>query len=167
MGGWLPRMAARAVLAGLGLLLWAGWVMVSDGAGRTHVEELSELPPVVFGGGGGRFELDVEVAQPSRLTSSFERWHEDGPSELLASNQMLSPGEHHFSVDVPESTYGYFEVGVPEARVGARISWTLRMDGAVLEQQQVELEEPLEAQHAFFVQFEFDAVEALRHYARQ
>ena len=166
MGGWLQRMLGRAVMGLLGLALWAGWVMVSGG-GVTEVQELSELPAVVFDGGGGTFELEVEVDQPARLTTSFERWSEEDESELLSSTQVLAPGAHHFTVDVPEATYGYFEVGVPEAEVGAQIAWSLSLDGALLEQEAIELEEPLRPNHAFFVQFEFDEVESLRQYARR
>jgi hypothetical protein len=166
MGGWLQRWLGRAVMSLLGLALWAGWVMVSDG-GVTEVQELAELPPVIFDGGGGTFELEVEVDQPSRLTTSFERWSEDDESELLSSTQNLPPGAHHFTVDVPEATYGYFEVGVPEAEVGAQITWSLSLDGALLEQEEIELEEPLAPNRAFFVQFEFDEVESLRQYARR
>jgi hypothetical protein len=166
MGGWLQRWLGRAVMGVLGLALWAGWVMVSDG-GVTDVQERSQLPPVVFGGGGGTFELAVEVEQPSRLVASFERWNEEDESELLSSTQTLAPGEHHFRVDVPEATYGYFEVGVPEAQVGAQIRWSLSLDGALLERKEIELDEPLAPNHGFFVQFEFDEVESLRHYARR
>jgi len=166
MGGWLQRLLGRAVLGLLGLALWAGWVMVSDG-GVTQVQELAELPPVVFDGGGGTFELEVEVDQPSRLTTSFERWSEEDESELLSSTQTLAPGAHRFAVEVPEATYGYFEVGVPEAQVGAQIAWSLSLDGALLERKEVLLEEPLAPNHAFFVQFEFDEVESLRQYARR
>lgn len=166
MDGWLQRVLVRASMGFLGLALWAGWVMVSDG-GVTEVQELSELPNMVFDGGGGTFELTVDVEQPSQLVASFERWHEQDESELLSSTQTLAPGEHHFSVEVPEATYGYFEVGVPEAEVGAQIAWSLSLDGALLEEEKVELDEPLAPNHAFFVQFEFDEVESLRQYARR
>ncbi len=167
MGDWLKRMAGKAVMAVLGLVLWASWVTLTGGGDSTEVQELSELPPVVFDGGGGTFEIEVEVDQAAQLTASFERWNGEDASELVSSSQPLAPGEHHFAVEVPEATYGYFEIGVPEAEVGAEIAWTLRLDGAVLQQEEVELEQPLDPNHAFFVNFEFDEIEELRQYARQ
>ena len=65
---------------------------------------------------------------------------------------------------MPEATYGYFEVGVPEAQVGAQIAWSLSLDGALLEQEEVELDEPLAPNHAFFVQLEFDNIDEMRRY---
>lgn len=167
MGDWLKRMAGKAVMTVLGLVLWIGWMTLRGDGDSTEVQKLAELPPIVFEGGGGTFEIDVEVDQAAQLTASFERWNGEDASELVSSSQPLAPGEHHFSVDVPEATYGYFEIGVPEAEVGAEITWTLRLDGEVLQEEEVELEQPLDPDHAFFVNFEFDEIEELREYAQQ
>ncbi len=163
MGVFTQRGVGGLLVVG-GLLLAAASACGLEG---TEIHEIPELPQVVFEGGGGTLEIDVELNRPAELKASFERWLGPEESELLSSSQSLEPGSHHFEVDVPDATYGYFEVGVPDAEVGARIAWTVSLDGAPLERQEVELERPLEPGYAFFVQFEFDEVSELRQYAQR
>ena len=58
-------------------------------------------------------------------------------------------------------------MAIPKAEIGARITWTVRLDGAVLDHEELELEEPLEPGYGFFVQFEFDEIAELRQYAQR
>jgi hypothetical protein len=167
MGAFLQRAARRArltlALGVVGLCLGC----MTGCVGGTEIHEASQLPTVVFGGGGGLMQIDVELNQPAELKASFERWSQPDESELLSSTQELPPGSHHFEVDVADATYGYIEVGIPDAEVGARIAWTLSLDGARLDREEVELERPLEPGLAFSVQFEFDEIAELRQYAQR
>jgi hypothetical protein len=167
MGGFLQRMAAKIALAVLGLVLWMGHVTLCDGGDAGEYREVAELPGVVFGGGGGRLEIDVHLNQPGELNASFERLDEVEEETSIGSSQSLAPGDHRFDVDVADATYGYFEVGIPDASVGARIEWSVSLDGETLDSQEIELEEPLQPGHAFFVQLEFDDVAQLRQFAQR
>ena len=65
-------------------------------------------------------------------------------------------------MDVSDDTYVYFELGIPDATVGATIEWALMLDGEKVMQDDLELDEPLEDGHVFFVQFEADSVGDIR-----
>lgn len=166
MGNLLQRLAGKIVMSVLGLVLWIGYVTMCDGGGGSYTE-VAELPHVVFGGGGGTIAIEVDLNQPGELSSSFGRWDAEDEYEELTSVQPVAPGQHRFSVDVADSTYGNLEVGVPDAEVGARIEWTVSLDGEELDSEEIELEEPLRSGTAFFVQFAFDEVAELRHYAQR
>ena len=167
MGEMLQRMVGKAVMGAIGLALWMGYYTFIDTSDYEYTE-VATLPSVVFEGGGGTLDIDLSINQPGQLTTSFEQWNEAGDDEQsLGSHQPLEPGEHHFSVDVAEATYGYFEVGLPNATVGGKIRWEVRLDGETLTTEEIELEETLADNYAFFVQFEFDDLAQLRRYAQR
>jgi hypothetical protein len=170
MAGSPRRVSIRRPPALLAVALFAlclGGLPGCSAADGTEIQESSQLPQVVFGGGGGVMRIDVELNQPAELKASFERWSGPDTSDLLSSSQALDPGSHHFEIDVADATYGYLEVGIPEAQVGARIVWTLSLDGRRLDREEVELEQPLRPGHTFTVEFEFDEVADLRQYAKR
>ena len=70
-------------------------------------------------------------------------------------------------IELSYATYGYFEVSIPDAEVGARIAWTVSLDGARLDREELELDHPLAPGYAFFVEFEFDEIAELRQYAKR
>jgi hypothetical protein len=153
---------ARAFASGLlGLVVLAG---ACDGDGGVDAREASELPSVVFGGGGGTLDLRVTVDHPAHLTTAFEQFGDEAGSGAreLSSRQALAPGEHRFAVDVAPATYGYFEVGIPEAPVGAHLAWTVALDGVEIQSVREELKQPLGEGYAFFLQLEFDDIAQLR-----
>lgn len=158
---------------GAGSIAWTASAALSlgvacGGGGSGESDARSDPPPVVFGGGGGVLELDVSVNRPARFVTGFEQLgaDEEIPREL-SSVQDLAPGDHHFVVDVSPRTYGYFEVGIPDATVGARIAWTIRLDGEEVIQEADELHAPLPEGRAFFLQLEFDEIAQLKLYARR
>ena len=170
MSSYFQRATRSARIGIPGLALAGVWLVALAGCGSpqsTEISEAEQLPVVVFGGGGGLMEIEVELNRTAELKASFERWIRPDESQLLSSTQVLALGSHHFEVDVADATYGYFEVGIPDAEVGARIVWTVSLDGERLDREEVELEQPLAPGYAFFVQFEFDEIAELRRYARR
>jgi hypothetical protein len=166
MGGLLGTLfknaVSKLVFTALGVAIFIGYVSLTGGGGGDGYTEVKELPPVVFDGGGGILELEINLNEPGELHASFSQYDEEGDQEAgLHVRRELDAGSHHFRVDVADDTYGYFEASIPEPDVGAELEWTIKLDGQYLTREEMKLDEPLDPRYAFFVQLEFDQISQL------
>ena len=160
---WGAKKIALSALGLIGALVW--WSM--GGGGDYQYEQLERMPAAVFDGGAGTLSIEVKTSQPAELHASFSQWDEaDEDESALAVDEALSAGLHTRSVDVAPDTYVYFEVGVPEAEVGATLEWTVFLDGQEILSERERLDEPLRDGWAFFVQLEADRIEEIRSWAQ-
>ena len=135
----------------------------AGGGGDGNV--LSELPAMVFSGGGGALTLRMETTDPATLHATFEEWEEQGNGQVTVL-QSLAAGSHELTVEVPTGTYLYFELTVPAATPGARLEWTVLLDGQVVVQQDDTLDEPLQGDLVFSLEFAADDVADVREWTR-
>ena len=162
MGKLLAMGAKKLVLGVGGIVVALVWMSVTGGSDGVY-EELDRVPEVAFGGGAGTLSIEVEVSQEAQLKTSFSQWDEETEDETAVyASETVFPGTFVRSVDVAPDTYVYFEVGVPEATVGATLAWTVYLDGEEIWRESERLEEALEDGYAFFVQLEADSIEQLR-----
>lgn len=163
-----PRGMTRSgvsALAAVGVACLLGSLSACSG-GSGGEDLISELPAQVFSGGGGTLTIRMEVTQPSEFHATFEELEGVGEGRTLSVLQEISVGSHERTVEVSPGTYLYFELGVPEATPGARIEWTVLLDGRVVVQEDDTLDGPLESGFAFFLQFEADDVAQVREWTR-
>ncbi len=165
MGDWLQRQLGRLLgKAVVGVLGFAGWfVYVSFFGGGYEVTEVSEVPSVVFGGGGGTLEIEVEMSRSGEMTAYFERYDESDEAAIDAV-QKLESGDHVFLVDLPDATYGYLDVNLPDAAPGDRLAWTVHLDGQQLAHEEQVYEDGIDL---LYVQLEFEELAELRRFAQR
>ena len=146
------------------LLALAFWSMT--GSGDAAAERLAELPPVVLGGGGGTVSIELTLDEPGRLEAVFERYDAEGFDvlEAIEVDQELASGVHNLRVELPDDVSVYLEARIPDAKVGARIEWTVSIDGETATSQSYQLDEapPPDYDYALAVMFEIDSLEAFR-----
>lgn len=165
--GLSVRKAVRRILFGvLGLVICFGYLHFTSGGSDDDYVEIAKLPAVVFEGGGGVLELEIDLNQAGELHASFSQLEDEDTGEemVLNVNQDLKAGKQRLAVDVPKDTYGYFEVSIPNATAGAEIAWTVWLDGEQIGSEEIALHEPLKPGYAFFIQLEFDDVDQLSDY---
>lgn len=159
--GLLVSKLARKILFGvLGLVILFGYLHLTGTGGHDDYVDTTRLPAVVFEGGGGLLEFEIDLNQAGQLHASFSRIDDEDASEEMVLNvdQDLKAGRQRLAVDVPKETYGYFEVSIQQPTPGAEIAWTVWLDGAEVGSEQIMLDEPLKSGYGFFVQLEFDDV---------
>lgn len=162
MGDFLQKGAKKLIVGALGLIAALVW-MSRPGQGGEEYAELDRMPAVAFGGGAGTLSLSFEINQPAVLKATFSQYDENDDEETSTYvAEELGPGSYARSVDVGADTYVYVELGVPDAIVGATIDWTVFLDGQPILQENERLDEALEDNYAFFVQFEADDVDQIR-----
>lgn len=159
MGDFFKHLGVKVVSTVLGVIVCLAWWTLT-GHGGSDFDQFSEIPGVVFEGGGGALAIEATVNQPAELRATFSRRidEETGEEEGIHVHQPLAAGTHHFETNVPAGVYIYLEIGVPEAQPGARIEWSVKVDGKGVVNESESLEEPLRSGYAFFVQLEFDDI---------
>ncbi|MCI0412236.1 hypothetical protein L0222_05465 [bacterium] len=164
MGDWLKRKITGIALAALVLAGWWGYDKIRGGGSSS--DELDKTPSVVFGGGGGKLVVDISMNSPGYLRTSFSHG-KDNESDRLHAFEKLEAGDHLFSIDLsPDLTYGYFELEIPDAKVGDKLQWDVWFEDRKVMSEDETLQQPLGDNQAFFLQLEFGDLDELRRYAR-
>ena len=72
----------------LGLFVVLGWWTITGNLVSTN-EALAKIPPAVWGGGGGRLEIEAETTSAARMMVSFSREDQD---DHLETYEDVAPG---------------------------------------------------------------------------
>jgi hypothetical protein len=150
-----------ATLVGLGLFV--AWMQLRGGGDSGDFQELSSIPLTAFEGGGGMIDVRFTTNQPAELIATFEK-HDGstGKSTTVSGRETFPAGSYNRSVDVSPDTYIYWELNVPDAAVGAQLSWVIEVDRRTVVNESMRLDDPLEAGYAFFLQAEADDIAQMR-----
>jgi len=160
MAGALGRKLV-GTLVGLGLFI--AWMQIRGPGDTGDYEELSSIPLTAFEGGGGLMDVQFTTNQPAELIATFEKMDDStGKSSTVSGRETFPAGSYGRSVDVSPDTYIYWELNIPDAAVGAQLSWVVHVDGRTVVNESMRLEDPLEAGYAFFLQVEADDIAQMR-----
>ena len=148
------RLLKRGALAILGVvvcLVW--WSIRGGGSGGETVEG---IPDRIWEGGAGTMTIDVETSSPARLNITCSRWLEGDEEQSIECWEQIDAGTHSWTIDIPSSGGGYIDLTAEEPPVGARLSWTVRVNDEVVVEETQTLDQPLEPNYAFGLQVFMD-----------
>lgn len=144
----------KSVLAALAV---ASLVCIGCGSKSDDSSEaiLSKLPAKTWDGGKSTLSIKVDSSMPALMKMEFNDPDEKAGKKIVV-HQKLPEGTSNLSINLKDHTSGYFEVGVPEAKPGAKLSCSLSLDGKEIWSESSTLEKDLGANEAFFVNSDFD-----------
>jgi len=131
-------------------LVWWTYGRGKPPASQDHI-------PARVGTGGETLELDAESSSPATVSISFEDLRKAlGEQRILNSSEKIPAGSKSWSIDVPSGVGGYIELDADEPRVGDTVTMRVHVNGRLVDTQTDKLDQPLQANEAFFVQDHFD-----------
>lgn len=136
----------------LGLVLVLGWWTLKGNFVSTD-EAVDRIPTSVFGGGGGKLEIEAETTGAATMAVSFS---DDSGERHLETYEKVPAGTYRWSVDVPSEIGGYVELNAADPKAGDRLKFRVLSNGRTVFEDSDQLEQPLEPGYAFFVQAYFD-----------
>lgn len=136
----------------LGLVLVIGWWTITGNSVFTEPAQ-DKIPASVFGGGGGKLEIEAETTGAATMAVSFS---DDSGERHLETYERVPAGTYHWSVDVPSEIGGYVELNADAPKAGDRLKFRIVSNGRTVYEDSDQLEHPLEPGYAFFVQAYFD-----------
>ena len=150
----MKNLLKRVVLAALGVVITLSFWTVRGWFTDEASASLSNIPKVVWDGGGGTVVIEVETTGPARVSASFETRNgvDDDDHKFLDSWEKVGPGHHTFQVEVPPNVGGTAEVSAEDPQVGAQVRIQVKVDGQVVAEDSGTLTEPLQSGYGFFAQ---------------
>ena len=133
----------------LGLVLALTWWTIR-GHFSHHDTVVNAIPAKVWDGGGGTMTIDVDTSVAGKLSIEFNERGKNGRS--MTTLEQAGAGTHTWSVEVPRNAGGYIEFGADAPSPGAKMSWTIRLDGRRIVSESETLDQPLGKNEAFFLQ---------------
>jgi hypothetical protein len=136
----------------LGIALIVGWWTITGNSVFTEPAQ-DRIPTSVFGGGGGKLEIEAETTGAATMAVSFS---DDSGERHLETYEKVAAGTYRWSVDVPSEIGGYVELNAADPKAGDRLKFRILSNGRTVFEDSDQLEQPLEPGYAFFVQAYFD-----------
>ena len=136
----------------VGLLLVIGWwTITGNRISTTPVQD--RIPASVWGGGGGKLQIEAETSTPATMAVSFS---DETGDRHLETYERVSAGTYRWTIDVPDATGGYVELNADAAKAGDRLKFRIAANGRTVFDGSDHLDKPSEPGYAFFVQAFFD-----------
>lgn len=150
----MRKLLIRAGFSSLGVFIaLVCWSYSSRG----KIAPSQDYIPAKIGTGGQTLEIQAQSSSPAILRISFEDLRRPvGKQELLESWEAMPAGLRSWSIDVPTGVGGYIELDANQSNVGDRLAIRVHVNGRLVDTQYDKLEQPLDANEAFFVQDHFD-----------
>lgn len=140
----------------IGLALVLGWWTLR-GPGDSAGETADHIPSVVWDGGAGAMTIRTETTCPAQMRVSFSDHGEEVESpRSLEAWENVPAGSHSWTIDVPGEVGGYVELSAESPQPGDRLTWSIEVGGATVDEQTETLEKALEPGYGFFLQSYFD-----------
>ena len=136
----------------VGLLLVIGWWTITGNRISTTPAQ-DRIPASVWGGGGGKLQIEAETSTPATMAVSFSDEHGE---RHLETYERVTAGTYRWTIDVPSSIGGYVELNADAPKAGDRLKFRVAANGRTVFEDSDQLEKPLEPGYAFFVQAYFD-----------
>ena len=151
----MSRALKRGLIALLGMALTLAWWSIRPG--RDKHSSAEHIPSSVWDGGGGELTIETDASCAATLRVSFyERDKELGEGRQLETWEKIPAGSRTWTIRVPPRAGGTVELEADSPPVGARLRYTLAVNGRVVDEQAESLDEKLQSGYAFFLQTEFD-----------
>ncbi len=149
-------LAKRAIIAVVGVVIVLAWWTLRGGHDN-NVTSSAKIPAKVWEGGAGKVTIEVESSDPATMRADFESTEpmDSGKSHRrLQTWEKVEAGQHSWTIEVPAATQGILEFEAVVPKVGSKLTWTVHAGDKQIAQDSQTLNEPLQANEAFFLQVE-------------
>lgn len=144
----IKNLLVRAGVAVLGVVVMLAWWSFRGDDGKSASAD--RIPAKVWNGGGGTVTIEIETTTAARMSVSFTEEKEDGRS--LNTWEVVQPGARSWTIDVPANVSGYIDLVAEKPQIGDKLSWKVKVNGQVVDEQSESLQEALRAGYAFGIQ---------------
>jgi len=150
----LKNLAVRVGLAVLGVVVMLAWWSFRGDGGKSSTVE--KIPAKVWNGGAGTLTIEIETTCATRMSINFEEYEVDFEKRRnLGAWEKAAPGSHSWTIDVPAKVGGYIDLTAENPKVGDKLSWKIRLNGRIVDEQSQTLDAPLQSGYAFGLQVHY------------
>lgn len=152
-------MLKKIGMSALGLIaVLAYWTITGDHSNK--VTGPSKLPAKFLNGGNGALTIEADSSTPAVMRYTFHGPLKDGKAEEeVTGYEDLEAGHYSWSTEIAPKTGVYLELEAKNPQPGAKLNWTIKLNGQEIDTQNETMEQPLKANEAFFIQLIRDDVQ--------
>jgi len=130
--------------------------------GRNHPPTNSapaKMPAKFLNGGAGTLSIEANSTTPATFRYTLHGPYVDGKAkDNIEGYEQLEAGLHSWTTEIAPNTGISIEWEARDPKPGAKLNWTVKLNGKELDTQEDTLQGELKANEAFFIQFERDDV---------
>jgi hypothetical protein len=159
--GWAKDKAKQIVISILGLVAMLGyWSFCGTSKVPGHTTDEGKIPSVIWEGGNNKLSIEADTTTPATMRVSFQAPAEgdkDYEERYHEAWEKIEPGHHSYTVAFPETTdFSTVELGADNPKVGDELSWVVKLNDEVVQEDSYTLEKPLDEGYAMFLQVELE-----------
>jgi hypothetical protein len=118
-----------------------------------------KMPAKFLSGGGGTLTIDANSTTPASFRYTLHGPLQEGTAkDKVEGYEELEAGAHSWTTEIAPNTGVYLEWEAKDPKPGAKLSWTVKLNGKELDTQEDTLQGELKANEAFFIQYEREDV---------
>ncbi len=151
-------MLKKLGISALGLVAVLAWWTITAHHSTANTGP-SKMPTVFLKGGSGVLTIEADSSTAATMRYTFHGpLHESSAPDQVEGYEQLAAGHYSWSTNIPPNTGVSLELEAKNPRPGAKLSWTIKLNGKELDTQDEALKGPLNANEAFFIQYIRDDV---------
>lgn len=152
-------MLKKLGMSALGLVaVLAYWTITGNHS--TTSSGPAKMPGKFLNGGNGTLTIEAESTTPAVMRYTLHGPLKDGKAEdEVTGYEDLEAGHYSWSTEIAPKTGVYLELEAKNPQPGAKLNWTVKLNGNELDTQNETMEQPLKSNEAFFIQLIRDDVE--------
>jgi len=147
-------MLKKIGVSALGLIaVLAYWTLTDHHSSSNNSP--AKMPTKFLNGGAGTLTIDANSTVSATLRYTLHGPYADGKAkDAIEGYEQLEAGPHSWTTEIAPNTGVSIEWEARDPKPGAKLNWTVKLNGKELTTQEETLQEALKANEAFFVQFE-------------
>lgn len=158
---WLKHKLKNLIITLLGIalvLVW--WTLRGPAKDPNHTIQETKIPEMYWEGGNHVLTIDASTTTDSTVSLSLQSPKPGGKpdeSRWQEAFEPMAPGAKTWTVHFPDNTqFGTAELEAKNPKVGDKISWSILLDGQMIQQDEYVLDKPLEPNTAMFLQISLE-----------
>lgn len=140
----------------LGMVLVLGWWTLTGK--HESVKSAPEKMPLKFlAGGGGTLVIEADSTAPATLRYTLHGPLSDGHAkDQVEGYEKVAAGHSSWVTEIAPNTGVSLELEATNPAPGAKLTWTVKLNGKEIDSQSEALQGELKANEAFFIQYNQD-----------
>jgi hypothetical protein len=115
----------------------------------------TKMPIKFMSGGGGTLTIEADSSAPATMRYTLHGPLTDGSAkDKVEGYENVPAGHSSWATEIAPNTGVYLELEARDPKPGAKLNWTVKLNGKEIDSQNETLDGALKANEAFFIQYE-------------
>ena len=149
----LERLGTKLLMTALGTAAVLGYWTITGHHTTAANTGPAKMPAKFLAGGGGTLTIEANSSTPATFHYTLHGPLENGSAKDKVDGwEEIEAGPHSWTTEIAPNTGVYFELEAKNPPAGAKLNWTVKLNGKEIDTEDESLQEALKPNEAFFLQ---------------